>query len=342
MGVPWTFCPAHPDRVLARQRGAALYRDVPTGFIHGCTMAGNLSWNGLLLGWIGVVVHVVPAVTLDVTVTVQTRHPFYVATVRVDDVPPGLGVVTTYVPLHLRHAVVTGWPPATCSITTRTPFGGHQGEAAAVICRVEDDDPAVLAFTVNGTAAYEPIRFPVVACRPRTSAPPPSPVPSSPNHTGPLHGPDAPTATPSASPAAAAAAATRVCRSNVATWALLSPLDRIAACQVVGVVAFGFWLITMCLGCVCCLRYRIRHPYVPLHGRTVELTGSQHTSTKKRRPRTRRRRAYRKQRFSSDEEAPASPPTTDEERGEIAIRQGERRSLRSSSPSSPSPPPTKP
>ncbi len=169
-----------------------------------------------------------PAAALDVTVTVLARHPHYVARVAVEDVPPGADVVTTaFVPLHLTRAAVTGLAPAgACAVHDRAPFGGTRREAREVVCGAAGGNTPTITFTVNGTAAYEPVRFPVAACR----------------------------RPPNASEAPA-------CQTNAKTWAALTPLDRVAACQVVGIFAFGFWVVTMCLMAACCLRMRTWHPY---------------------------------------------------------------------------------
>ena len=243
---------------------------------------------------------------IDVTVTVDARHPFYVTTVQVNDVPPGTDVVTAYVPLHLQHATVTfdttGASQDTCTFDVRAPFGGTSTETARVTC---EPDPVNAftggrTFTFNGTAAYEPIRFPVAACRrddggdggrrrhlddthsggPTLLSPPPPPIDDAPPHlyenppplphtphTPLLHGPAAPTDGPTAAPPTHAPTSPLwQCQTNAATWTMLSPLDRMAACQVVGIFAFGFWLLTMCAVCVCCMRFRTWHPYVPLGG----------------------------------------------------------------------------
>jgi hypothetical protein len=178
---------------------------------------------------------------LDVNVAVLSRYPYYAAHVVINDVPPGTEVVKTYVPLHLQHGRVTfapggaGSSSKVCIPRTRAPFGGVVAELAAVDC-VPAADGDTYAFTLNGTAAYLPVRFPVVACRS-------------------VEG-DANTSSWMA------------CQSNALTWALLSPFDRVAACELVGIFAFGFWVLTICFVCICCLRYTTwRHPYVPVTGR---------------------------------------------------------------------------
>jgi hypothetical protein len=179
------------------------------------------------------------ALALDVDVTVLSRYPYYASRIVVDDVPPGTDVVTTYIPLHLQQARVTFDPGsvAACTARVRAPFGHQYSEGAFVECAV-DDDYASYTFTVNGTAAYEPVRFPVAACRHVSSV-----------------------------PGANASAAHWTCQTNAASWATLSPIDRVAACQVVGVFAFGFWILTLCFVCLCCMRYHRWHAYAPVDGR---------------------------------------------------------------------------
>lgn len=228
-------------RVRLRETTPSMVHDrtVGAGYIapaHGRgPIAPMVPWTWLVTVWL-------PAAhALNVDVAVVSRHPFYAATVMIDDIPPGTDVVTTYVPLHLRHAHVHWSGPAVgpCGVRDRTPFGGTMGEAGSIECTVPTGGSLpTYVFTVNGTAAYEPVRFPVAACRRDETV----------NGT-----------------------TVWSCQTNERTWALLSPLDRVAACQVVGVVAFGFWITTICFVCLCCLRFRTWHPYVPVQGHTVDV-----------------------------------------------------------------------